>query len=91
MTMVVILTLIPNAIAGVLTTITTNDAVVQHMANAEGVFAVLVVVLNSKLISAGVLIGIWRMNRVCKYVWNMLLARRSATRNVRACAYARRV
>jgi len=71
MTMIVILTLIPNAIAGVLNYHYNHDAVVQHMANAEGVFAVLVVVLNSTLFSAGVLIGIWRMNRVCKYVWNM--------------------
>jgi serine/threonine protein kinase len=69
-TTIVGLTLIPNAIAGVLNYHYNHEAVVQNMKNAEGVFALLVVVLNSTLFTAGILIGIYRMSRVGRYVWN---------------------
>lgn len=70
LTAIIVLTLIPNAISGVLNYLYNHEAVVQHMKNAEGVFHVLVAVLNSTLFTAGVLLGIYRMHRVCKYVWN---------------------
>lgn len=70
LTTIVVLTLIPNAVAGVLNYHYNHEAVVQNMKNAEAVFHVLVAVLNSTLFSAGVLIGIYRMSRVCRYVWN---------------------
>jgi len=85
-TVIVLLTLIPNAIAGVLNYHYNHDAVVQHMQDAEGLFGVLVVILNSTLFSAGVLIGIFRMSRVCRYVWNAPL--RAALNDVE-CTRAR--